>query len=452
MRKIISLILLLLLIGCSGDDNQITSNPEQEVNKPVAQADTYTTVENQKLSISNLLENDTIFDFGRVSDVDPQSSEGGSVIDNRDGTFTYTPPSDFIGEDTFSYTLCDAKLPANCSSALVTITVAAPVAPDPVAVDDEYVYTQQNEPITIDGFTDNDLVYDASVTEINYTGSGSASLNDDGTITYSSQVDFIGEDIITYTLCNDVEGATCVTGTITITLVQAADTVSLTIPDDLKSYYGDITFTTDKDANYTVLSNLTQVKHTTILSYGQRHDYLYEADADLSNSANVILLYSGESRDKREYLSGNNSYSPQTFNTEHIYPQSLFNDQNVKGDLYHLRSADVDINADRGNYPFADATGSYQLVNGNSWYPGDEWKGDVARALLYLNITYGEDLSIVGSLDLFLKWNVEDPVSAFEMQRNTVIEGAQGNRNPFIDNAYLATLIWGGEPAANSWE
>jgi hypothetical protein len=52
-----------------------------------------------------------------------------------------------------------------------------------------------------------------------------------------------------------------------------------------------------------------------------------------------------------------------------------------------------------------------------------------------------------------LKWNVEDPVSDFEDQRNPVIEGIQGNRNPFIDNPYLATLIWGGATAAeDKWE
>jgi endonuclease I len=72
--------------------------------------------------------------------------------------------------------------------------------------------------------------------------------------------------------------------------------------------------------------------------------------------------------------------------------------------------------------------------------------------ILYLNVRYNEDISKVGNLELFLKWNREDPVSAFELQRNTVIEGAQGNRNPFIDNPYLATLIWGGEAAENTWE
>ena len=72
--------------------------------------------------------------------------------------------------------------------------------------------------------------------------------------------------------------------------------------------------------------------------------------------------------------------------------------------------------------------------------------------VLYLNVRYGEDYTKVGTLDLFLKWNREDPVSDFERQRNEVIEGAQGVRNPFIDNPYLATLIWGGTPAENTWE
>ena len=54
-------------------------------------------------------------------------------------------------------------------------------------------------------------------------------------------------------------------------------------------------------------------------------------------------------------------------------------------------------------------------------------------------------------VDLFLSWNVEDPVSDFEKQRNPITEGIQGNRNPFIDNPYLATLIWDGLAAKDTW-
>ena len=206
----------------------------------------------------------------------------------------------------------------------------------------------------------------------------------------------------------------------------------------------------DADLSYSLLKEFTIQKHTTILSYGQRHNYLYNADEDKANTDNVILMYSGESRYWEEYTSGSNSHSPQTFNTEHIYPQSRLSTNDAKTDLHHLRSCDASINSQRSNFPFTNGNGTYEL-DGDKWYPGDEWRGDVARMIMYLNIRYGETFDKVGTLELFLEWNKADPVSNFEEQRNNIIEGAQGNRNPFIDNPYIATLIWGGDTAENKW-
>ena len=224
----------------------------------------------------------------------------------------------------------------------------------------------------------------------------------------------------------------------------------LTPPNSLQTYYNGVDFTLTNTNLYNELATLTISKHSNHLTYSERHDYLYDADEDLNNANNVVLVYSGTSVDKREYQSGNNSHSPQTFNTEHIYPRSLIGNT-AEADLHHLRSCTISINSSRLNHPFTDGTGSYQLINGNSWYPGDEWKGDVARMILYMNLRYNENFNDVGALNLFLKWNVEDPVSDFEKNRNNVIENVQGNRNPFIDNPYLATLIWGGDMAENTW-
>jgi len=162
------------------------------------------------------------------------------------------------------------------------------------------------------------------------------------------------------------------------------------------------------------------------------------------------LIYSGESRDKREYYSNSNKHKPQTFNTEHIYPRS-FIDNTAEADLHHLRTADININSKRRNYPYTSGKGKYKLVSNNSWYPGDEWVGDVSRMILYLNLRYNEDFNSVGNIDLFLKWNAQDPISPIEIKRNEIIFKAQGNRNPFIDNPYLASLIWGGPKAENNW-
>ena len=216
------------------------------------------------------------------------------------------------------------------------------------------------------------------------------------------------------------------------------------------AYYNDVDFTMNGNGLKDELAVKIISTHTTILTYSDRHNFLYNADEDLSNTTNVILVYSGESRDEREYQSGNNTYSPQTFNTEHVYPQSLLENDPPKGDLHHLRVCDISINSSRSNFSFATGSGSYGLVSGG-WYPGDEWKGDVARMIMYLHLRYNEPFEDVGSLSLFLQWNTEDPVTTFEDQRNDVIFNAQGNRNPFIDNPFIATKIWGGSPAEDRW-
>ena len=53
--------------------------------------------------------------------------------------------------------------------------------------------------------------------------------------------------------------------------------------------------------------------------------------------------------------------------------------------------------------------------------------------------------------DVFLEWNKADPVDQYEINRNDIIHVNQGNRNPFIDNTYLATVIWNGPVADNPW-
>jgi hypothetical protein len=138
-------------------------------------------------------------------------------------------------------------------------------------------------------------------------------------------------------------------------------------------------------------------------------------------------------------------------------------------DGHHLRASDVQRNGLRANLPFADGSGNSGKVNSNQyWYPGDEWKGDAARIIMYMYLRYGSQClpSNVGigssagtpddMIDLFLEWNAEDQVSDYEIQRNTYHENtsnafAQGNRNPFIDNPALATAIWGGPEAEDTW-
>ena len=224
----------------------------------------------------------------------------------------------------------------------------------------------------------------------------------------------------------------------------------LTPPSNLQAYYSGVDFSLTGTNLFNDLAIELIASHTTFLTYTERHNYLYNADEDLSNPSNVILIYSGESRNENEYESGSNPYSPQTYNTEHVYPRSLLDNSNAEADLHLLRSCDISVNSSRGNDPFTSGSGNYASM-GSAWYPGDDWRGDVARIVMYVNLRYNEPFTDVGNLSLFLQWNAIDPVSPLEDQRNTIISGVQGVRNPFIDNPYLATVIWGGTAAQNRW-
>lgn len=449
MRKYFYLIpFVLLFSNCGSDSGGTVKPPEPEIKKPVAVNDNYDAVEDSSLIISDLMANDKDADKARITSVDATSANNGTIEDNRNGTYTYKPAEQFLGTDTFTYTICNSATPKNCSTATVTVTVIDEGSP--VAVNDSY-NTAENTTRTFTDILDNDtLTDDAIITAVDNNGtSGTVTLNEDGSITYVPATNFTGDDTFKYSICDDdMPTATCATATITVSVLES---IKFNIPAKLSAYYENLGLTIDKDLNLELLGQLTTDKHTTILSYGQRHDYLYNADEDKSNTDNVILMYSGESRYWEEYTSGTNSYSPQTFNTEHIYPQSKLNANDAKADLHHLRACDATVNSNRSNYPFMDGSGSYKSEN-DQWYPGDDWRGDVARMIMYLNIRFGETFDQVGTLQLFLKWNKDDPVSDFEIQRNNIIEAAQGNRNPFIDNPYIATLIWGGDAAENKWE
>ncbi len=218
-------------------------------------------------------------------------------------------------------------------------------------------------------------------------------------------------------------------------------------------------------------------------------------DANPTNANEVILFYgweNGTDSDGTNDLYRNNAYQDGSssnsllWNREHVYSKSLANpslttdDPGPGTDAHNLRPADKDRNSTRSNRKFGAGSGTasgfssvtYPGLSGpntNAWYPGDEWKGDVARVVMYMYLRYGDQCLPTGvgigdkqftpddMIDLFLQWNVEDPVSELEKKRNTYHEDtttyttAQGNRNPFIDNPYLATRIWGGDSAEDTW-
>lgn len=254
---------------------------------------------------------------------------------------------------------------------------------------------------------------------------------------------------------------------------------SITAFSQVPTYYNDVNLTLTGTALKNALATKIINTHTNSLSYSQIWDASKITDVNPSNSAEVLLIYGyengsdGDTNNDRER--GINSTCGAgscvgLWNREHVYANSLatpdLDDSGTSGppyaDAHNLRPCDSPTNSSRGNKLFADGSGNSGAVTGG-WYPGDEWKGDVARIAMYMYLRYGSQclptaLGVGSSastpddmIDLFLEWNAEDPVSDFEKQRNTYHDSAgtyaQGNRNPFIDNPAFATTIWGGPQA-----
>lgn len=257
----------------------------------------------------------------------------------------------------------------------------------------------------------------------------------------------------------------------------------------IQPFYNDLDFTKTENELFIELSNKLIDTHTAIpytSSSTDVWDVLKQVDEDPDNASNVLLIYGfndtdgivDTDRSRNKNLQDSGGGDPGRWNREHVFAKSLANPSLETGepgpgtDVHNLKPADSERNSDRSNRKFTDGSGNSGIVSSNGgWYPGDEWKGDVARIIMYMYLRYngtgaqisqtqclpinsgiGEALANdPNMIDLFLNWNIDDPVSEFENQRNDYIETVQGNRNPFIDNPYLATLIWGGVNAEDKW-
>lgn len=235
----------------------------------------------------------------------------------------------------------------------------------------------------------------------------------------------------------------------------------------------------DEDPNYDYYlpaygkegAELRQALHDVVhdhaaFSYDTIWTVLQQTDECPTNPAQVQLVYLQIGRDK----SNNGGLSGQ-WNREHLWPQSHgFADALSPAvppsvDAHHLKPADVDVNNVRGNKDFDDGgepvAGAPPTcrTTANTFEPPDASKGDVARAMFYMDVRYagdkdGEpDLQLVdavgtsgtqlGRLSTLIRWHFLDPPDEFEKRRNDLIYADwQRNRNPFIDHPEWVLKVW----------
>lgn len=199
---------------------------------------------------------------------------------------------------------------------------------------------------------------------------------------------------------------------------------------------------------------------------------VYES-SDVTEDGKIWDMYSTCTWTPGQKKCGNYKNVCDCYNREHSIPKSWFNDKYpMYSDAFHLYPTDGKVNGQRSNYPFGECSGGTTLNKGkgrlgNSTYPGysgkvfepaDEYKGDFARTYFYFATRYENIMTTINgpsfnntvypafttwSLQMFLEWHRNDPVSEKEVTRNDEIYRYQKNRNPFIDNPELVEYIWG---------
>ena len=185
-------------------------------------------------------------------------------------------------------------------------------------------------------------------------------------------------------------------------------------------------------------------------------------------------------------------------NIEHSMANSWWGGSKIEpyNDCYHLNPSNSNANSSRSNYPLGvpqkniKTAGSLRIgqihhdslnVDFYVFEPKDEYKGDFARAYMYMATCYGQNANgeypdlpsnskkpypgwrinnkDVGSYyamqnnnylefqpweqAVLIAWHRQDPVSVKEIKRMDAVSNFQHNRNPFIDYPYLAEYIWG---------
>ncbi|WP_170940626.1 tandem-95 repeat protein [Pseudoalteromonas sp. NBT06-2] len=170
-------------------------------NAPIAFDDIFALTEDSLMVISvpGLLNNDTDAD-GDILSVNTTAFtnvSNGIVTLSTDGSFSYQPNENFFGSDSFEYEVIDGEGGTDIGKATLTISS---VNDNPIATDDT-TSTVEETTININVLTnDSDVENDPLFVLSAISSAGIVNINSDNTLTYTPNINFIGKDVIDYTI------------------------------------------------------------------------------------------------------------------------------------------------------------------------------------------------------------------------------------------------------------
>lgn len=244
-----------------------------------------------------------------------------------------------------------------------------------------------------------------------------------------------------------------------LTTSPATGNVSTT-GENIGNYYNGIS-----SASATLSDDLRALinPHTQITYFMYKQTMMNEFEIrDTTNGQSVVTcVYSGENKVFNDPF----DWTPVGYSREHTFAHSWMPtwpadnpEQPEYTDQHNLFPTNLnDANTPRSNLPFGEIVGTpvFNYLEGsvgtNSdgqmvYEPRDSHKGNLARAIFYMIVSY--DFPLIGDLDsdkqkedLLKDWHWGDLPDNREIARHEYVYDLQGNRNPFIDSVDFVCFI-----------
>ncbi len=264
----------------------VNVNVESVNDGPTATNDSISTSEDNSVTTGNLLANDFDID-GDALEVEAVSSpDHGLVTYNGDGAFTYTPDADYVGNDSFTYSISDSR--GGMSTATVNISVGG-TNDVPILNADSYT-AHEDGTFTTGNVLANDTDADGdtlTVADFSQPTHGTISYNGDGTFTYTPDADYNGTDSFSYTVDDGNGGTNTATVNLTVTgtndgPVAGNDTVN-TREDGTVTTGNVLANDTDTDGDVLTVGGYTQPTHGSV-NYNDDGTFTYTPDANYNGT------------------------------------------------------------------------------------------------------------------------------------------------------------------------
>jgi VCBS repeat-containing protein len=255
---------------------------------PMASTDAYSTDEDSTLSVNapGVLSNDSDVDGDALSALLNTDVTNGTLTLNANGSFSYTPTTDFNGADFFIYHANDGSADSNT----VTVTLSVdPVNDPPVAADDSSgIGTSEDTPVTIDVLAnDNDPVEGNTLSVASVTDPPNGTAVNNGTdVTYTPDGNYAGSDVFSYTVIDAQGGTDNASVTVTVNPVNdppvAADDSGYATSEDLPVTIDVLANDTDVDGDALAVNSVSQGTNGTVTNNGT--NVTYTPDPDFSGA------------------------------------------------------------------------------------------------------------------------------------------------------------------------